>query len=109
MVFDFLRHDNHKLLVINWRPWIWVNVGSLVQETVMKIIDKHKSVIEKEKNRKLKYQQPKNNAISKQTKVELDDDTKKLLKELEGASSRDTKWHHSETPSVTIPRQGVSL
>jgi hypothetical protein len=92
MVFDFLRHDSHQLLVINWRPWIWVNVGSLVQKTVMKIIDKHKAVIEKEKNRKSKYQKPKNNSISEQTKVEMDDDTKQLLKELEdvGASFQDT-------------------
>jgi phage replication O-like protein O len=92
MVFDFLRHDSHQLLVINWRPWIWVNVGSLVQETVVKIVEKHKGVIEKEESRKLKYQEPKNNTISKQMQVELDNDTEKLLKELDdvGASFQDT-------------------
>lgn len=72
MVFDYLGHRNFKLLHINWRPWVWENVGSLVAETVMKIIEKHNSIITEEEKRKLKYQQP----------AELDDETEKLLREL---------------------------
>jgi phage replication O-like protein O len=113
LVFDYLGQNNHKLLVINWRPWSWKNVGSLVQETVKKIIDKHKTVIEKEKIRKLKYQQPIKNATQKEIQAVLDDenDDEKLLKELEGGgvSVQDTECHHTAAPSVTTPRQGVSL
>jgi hypothetical protein len=110
MVFDYLGQNNHKLLVINWRPWTWRKVGSLVQETVKKIIEKHKAIIEKEKNRKFKYQQPMKNAIPKDVLGDENED-EKLLKELEGggASVQDTECHHTAALSVTTPRQGVSL
>ena len=55
MVFDYLRHDNHNLLIINWRPWTWRDVGRLVEETAKKIVEKHKEVIEKDERSKTEF------------------------------------------------------